>query len=71
MLFLLLGCGTEARSAISLERIAFNINDASIPDNEGNLRQGQPIIEDAPVGYRSTLPLDAMYKAIQSRQPFR
>lgn len=56
----------QKRESISLERIAININDASIPDNEGNLRQGQPIIEDAPVGYRSTLPLDEIYKAIHS-----
>lgn len=62
---LLLGVA-QKREEISLERIAININDASIPDNEGILRQGQPIIENAPVGFRSTLPLDAMYKAIQS-----
>lgn len=62
---LLLGVA-QKREAISLERIAVNINDASIPDNEGNLRQGEPIIKDAPVGFRSTLPLDAMYKAIHS-----
>lgn len=56
----------QKRTEISLERIAININDASIPDNESNIRQGELIIEDAPVGYRSTLPLEAMYEAIQS-----
>lgn len=62
---LLLGVA-QNRTEVSLERIAININDASIPDNEGTLRQGEPIIKDAPVGFRSTLPLEAMYEAIQS-----
>lgn len=58
----------QKRKAISLERIAVNINDASIPDNYGNLIQGEQIVEGAPVGYWSTLPLDAMYKALSSAE---
>ncbi|MEO1290431.1 MAG: hypothetical protein AAFV93_22015 [Chloroflexota bacterium] len=44
--------------------MAININDASIPDNEGKLKQGQQIVPDAPVGYWSTLPLEMMYDSI-------
>lgn len=55
----------QSRDAISLERIAVNVNDASIPDNEGNLKSGQQIVEGAPVGYWSTLPIEAMYKAVK------
>ena len=55
----------QKRESISLERIATNINDASIPDNDGNLRfRDKQIIENAPVGYWSTLPLEAMFNAI-------
>jgi pyroglutamyl-peptidase len=56
----------QMRDSINLERIAININDAKIADNAGNLKTGQPIVEDAPVGYRSTLPLEAMYEAIKN-----
>jgi pyroglutamyl-peptidase len=56
----------QMRDSINLERIALNINDAKIADNAGNQKSGQPIVDDAPVAYRSTLPLEAMYTAIQS-----
>jgi pyroglutamyl-peptidase len=55
----------QMRDSINLERIAININDAKIADNAGNLKSGQAIIEDAPAAYWSTLPLEAMYEAIQ------
>lgn len=60
---LLLGVA-QKRKEISLERIAININDASIADNEGKLVQGKKIADDAPVGYWSTLPLDNFYNAL-------
>jgi pyroglutamyl-peptidase len=56
----------QMRDSINLERIALNINDAKIADNAGNQKSGQAIVEDAPVAYRSTLPLEAMYEAIQN-----
>jgi len=56
------------RSVISLERVAINLNDASIPDNAGDQAQGRLIAaDDAPVAYWSTLPLDAMFAAVQER----
>lgn len=56
----------QMRDSISLERIAININDASIADNAGNQKSGQKIVEDAPAAYWSTLPLESMYEAIQN-----
>lgn len=58
----------QSRDAISLERIAINANDGKIPDNMGNHKTGQRIIEDAPVGYWSSLPLETMYEAIQKAE---
>lgn len=56
----------QTREAINLERIALNVDDASKPDNAGSLRQGLPIIADAPLAYASTLPLEAMQTAIKA-----
>lgn len=55
------------RATISLERVAINLNDASIPDNAGDHAQGRLIVEDAPVAYWSTLPLAEMLDALQAR----
>ena len=54
----------QGRKTISLERVAININDASIADNEGKVVQGKKIAENAPVGYWSTLPLDKFYDVL-------
>ncbi|GAB5491529.1 MAG: pyroglutamyl-peptidase I [Phototrophicaceae bacterium] len=56
----------QGRKHISLERIAININDANMPDNEGKLVRGKKIANDAPVGYWSTLPLEEFYQAVES-----
>lgn len=45
------------RFRITPERVAINMDDFSIPDNAGNQPQGEPIVEDGPVGYFSTLPI--------------
>jgi pyroglutamyl-peptidase len=42
---------------IRLERIAINLDDYSIPDNEGNQPKEEKIIHNAPDAYFSTLPL--------------
>lgn len=55
------------RSAISLERVAINVNDARIPDNAGWQPVDEPVIEGAPVAYFSTLPIKAMRAAIEAR----
>lgn len=56
----------EGRTQITPERIAINLDDARIPDNEGVLRQNQEIIQDGPVAYRSTLPVVEIVEALKS-----
>lgn len=48
------------RSAITIERIAINLDDASIPDNAGFQPHDQPIRSDGPAAYFSTLPVRKM-----------
>ncbi|MHA7273766.1 pyroglutamyl-peptidase I [Arthrobacter sp. TMT4-20] len=45
------------RTRISLERVAINIDDARIPDNEGNQPIDAPIRVGGPAAYFSTLPI--------------
>ncbi len=52
------------RAGITPERIAINIDDFRIADNEIN-RIDQPIVVDGPDGYFSTLPIKAMTQALQ------
>ena len=56
----------EGRTQITPERIAINLNDARIPDNEGVLRVNQEIIEGGPVAYRSTLPVVEIVDALKN-----
>ncbi|MDD5090131.1 MAG: pyroglutamyl-peptidase I [Candidatus Wallbacteria bacterium] len=51
-------------SKIMLERIAVNIDDANRPDNARETRQGTLIVPDGQAAYWSTLPLDALHKAL-------
>ena len=52
------------RYRINPERVAINIDDFRIPDNAGNQPKDEPIIEDGPVGYFSTLPIRAIVERI-------
>lgn len=56
---LLLGLAGSAEK-LRLEQVALNLNDAAAPDNDGECRERRPIVEEAPVAYRSTLPLERM-----------
>lgn len=51
------------RSAITPERIAFNIRDARIADNAGNMPKDEEIVPGGPLSLRSTLPVRAMVNA--------
>lgn len=53
------------RSAISLERVAINIDDASIPDNAGGSPVDQLIEPQGPVAYWSRLPLKAIVQTLR------
>lgn len=52
------------RPGIQLERVALNLADARIPDNEGNRPVSQGIEAAGPVAYWSGLPLVEMEKAL-------
>ena len=52
------------RSALSLERIAINIQDARIVDNAGAQPIDAPVVTAGPAAYFSTLPIKAMMRAL-------
>ena len=54
----------EGRTHVSPERIAINLDDARLADNEGVIRNDVPIIASGPVAYESTLPVKDIVKAI-------
>lgn len=54
------------RAAITPERVAINIDDASIPDNAGDQPSDRPIIPDGPAAYFATLPVKAVIEAIRA-----
>ncbi len=53
------------RGAISLERVAINVNDARIADNAAAQPVDTPVVEGGPAAYFSTLPVKAMMLAVQ------
>ncbi len=53
------------RGAISLERVAININDAGIADNTGAQPLYKPVVRGGPAAYFSTLPIKRMLAALQ------
>ena len=55
------------RPDITVERMAINLMDAGIPDNEGNQPVDQPIEPEGDTAYFSTLPIKEMVRQIQSR----
>lgn len=55
------------RKALSLERVAINVNDAPLADNAGAQPVDTPVVRDAPVAYFSSLPIKAMLAALQSQ----
>ncbi|MBO5347217.1 MAG: pyroglutamyl-peptidase I [Lachnospiraceae bacterium] len=53
------------RTAITPERVAINIDDAGIPDNEGNQPLDKTIRADGAPAYFTTLPIKAMVARIR------
>jgi pyroglutamyl-peptidase len=51
------------RAAISIERIAVNLEDYTIPDNGGNLVSDEPVVPGGPAAYFATVPVRAMMQA--------
>lgn len=54
------------RFEVTPERVAINVDDARIPDNEGNQPIDVPIYEDGAPAYFTSLPVKAMVEAIRS-----
>ena len=54
------------RSALTPERVAININDGRIPDNDGYQPLDEPIQPDGDTAYFTQLPIKAMSKAIRA-----
>ena len=57
----------EGRTAITPERVAINLDDARLADNEGVLRNDVKILEDGPDAYFSTLPVNELVAAIKAQ----
>ena len=57
----------EGRTAITPERVAINLDDAHLADNEGVLRNDVKILEDGPEAYFSTLPVNEFVAAIKAQ----
>jgi pyroglutamyl-peptidase len=52
------------RPCLTVERIAINLEDASIPDNKGSQPQDTAIVPGGPDAYFSNLPIKAMVQAM-------
>lgn len=57
----------EGRKEITPERVAINLDDARLADNEGVLRSDVKILEEGPDAYFSTLPIKEMVEAIKAK----
>lgn len=56
-----------SRTAVSVERVAINIDDARIADNDGAQPIDQPVVAGGPAGYFSTLPIKAIVAALREQ----
>jgi len=57
----------EGRTQITPEKVAINLDDARLVDNEGVLRNDVKIIEGGPDAYFSTLPIKEIVEAIKAK----
>ena len=53
------------RGALSLERVAINVNDAPLADNGGAQPVDTPVVRGAPAAYLRSLPIKAMLATLQ------
>nr|WP_202538530.1 pyroglutamyl-peptidase I [Streptomyces sp. SID8379] len=54
------------RTAVTVERVAVNVDDARIPDNAGARPIDEPVVPGGPAAYFSTLPVKACVAAVRS-----
>lgn len=55
----------DGRTALSLERVAINLQDARIPDNDGASPVDEPVVPGGPAAYWTSLPIKAMASALR------
>ena len=53
------------RAGLCLERVAINIQDARIPDNDGQQPIDRPVVKGGPAAYLATLPIKACVAAMR------
>jgi len=53
------------RTELSLERVAINVQDARIRDNDGNQPIDRPVVEGGPAAHFATLPVKACVAALR------
>jgi len=56
------------RSALSLERVAINVNDARMADNAAARPVDTPVVPGGPAAYFTTLPIKAMLAALHREE---
>ncbi|MFJ5277683.1 pyroglutamyl-peptidase I [Streptomyces parvulus] len=54
------------RAGVTVERVAVNVDDARIPDNEGRQPVDEPVVPDGPAAHFSTLPVKACVAALRA-----
>ncbi|KAG1465668.1 hypothetical protein G6F57_013375 [Rhizopus arrhizus] len=54
------------RSDVTVERVAINVVDARIPDNDGRQPIDEPVVEGGPAAYFSSLPIKAIVRDLRA-----
>jgi pyroglutamyl-peptidase len=54
----------EGRARLALERVALNVMDYRIPDNDGYRAEGEPCVPEGPAAYFASLPLPEILAAL-------
>lgn len=54
------------RSDVTVERVAINVVDARIPDNDGHQPIDEPVVEGGPAAYFSSLPIKAIVRDLRA-----
>ena len=57
----------EGRTQVTPEKVAINLDDARLADNEGVFRKDMKIIEGGPDAYFSTLPVNEFVEAMKAK----
>ncbi|WP_258083442.1 pyroglutamyl-peptidase I [Thermococcus thermotolerans] len=53
------------RPNVTVERVAINVMDSKMPDNEGFAPEDEPVFDGAPAAYFATLPIKAIVSALR------